>query len=81
MNVNHAPLYSNISELRKHPSQIIKEAQNEVTAIFNHGELISYLVPPDILDGLLEMKADKEALERIAKMDLSQAVSVDINAL
>ncbi|SMM98947.1 hypothetical protein SPONN_2059 [uncultured Candidatus Thioglobus sp.] len=81
MYINQAPFYSNISELRKKPSQVIKQAQNELTAIFNHGDLVSYLVPPAILNDLLEIKADKEALDRIAKMDLSQAIDVDINEL
>ena len=81
MNINHASLYSNISDLRKSPSRIIKEAEQEVTAIFNHGDLVSYLVPPKVLDELLEMKADKESLNRIKEMDLSQAVDVDINEL
>jgi len=81
MNINHAPLYSSISDLRKSPSRIIKDAGQEVTAIFNHGDLVSYLVPPKALDELLEMKADKESLERIKNMDLSEALDIDINEL
>ncbi len=81
MNINHASLYSSVSDLRKSPTRIIKEAKQEVTAIFNHGDLVSYLVPPKLLDELLEMKADKEALERIKNMDLSQAVDVNIDEL
>lgn len=56
MNINHASLYSNISDLRKHPSRIIKSAEQQVTAIFNHGDLVSYLVPPEILDDLMGVK-------------------------
>jgi len=81
MKINHAPLYSNISDLRKSPSRIIEQSDNEVTAIFNHGDLVSYLVPPKVLNELLEMKADKESLDRIKEMDLSQAVDVNIDEL
>lgn len=81
MHTNYAPFYSNISELRKKPTQIIKQAQNNMTAIFNHGELVSYLVSPEMLAELLEIKADKESLERIEKMDLSKAITVNIDEL
>ncbi len=81
MNINHAPLYSNISDLRKSPSRIIQQADQEITAIFNHGDLVSYMVPPKVLDELLEMKADKASLSRIQDMDLSEAVDVNIDEL
>ena len=81
MNINHAPLYSNISDLRKSPSRIIQQADQEITAIFNHGDLVSYMVPPKVLDELLEMKADKASLSRIQDMDLSKAVDVNIDEL
>ena len=81
MNINHAPLYSNISDLRKSPSRIIQQADQEITAIFNHGDLVSYMVPPKVLDELLEMKADKASLSRIQDMNLSEAVDVNIDEL
>lgn len=81
MNINHAPLYSNISDLRKSPSRIIVGAEQEITAIFNHGDLVSYLVPPKVLDELFEMKADRETLNRVDNIDLSQAIDVSIDEL
>jgi hypothetical protein len=38
-------------------------------------------VPPKVLDELLEMRADKEALNCIQEIDLSRAVNVDIDGL
>ena len=65
MQTNPAPYYTNISELRKRPTKIIDESQGELVAIFNHGDLVSYLVAPDMLEKLLEIKADIDTLNEI----------------
>ncbi len=59
---NHAPISIDISELMKPQNSIIQQADGKITAIFNHGILVSYLVPPKAFDELLEIKANKEAL-------------------
>tara|TARA_B100000029_G_C16743304_1_gene655280 strand:- start:244 stop:489 length:246 start_codon:yes stop_codon:yes gene_type:complete len=81
MKNNPAPYITNISTLRKNPSKIIKESHGEMIAIMNHGDIISYLISPEMMEELLEVKADKEALKRIEKLDISQAVDVDMNDL
>jgi len=45
-------------------------------AVTKSGNLLSYLISPAILDELLEIRADALSLQRIKKMDLSQAVDV-----
>ena len=50
-------------------------------AIMNHGDVISYLISPEMVEEFLEVKSDKEALTRIDKMDLTEAVEVDLDEL
>lgn len=81
MRVNPAPYYINISELRKSPSKVIHDAKGHMVAVFNHGEIISYLVSPTVIEELFEMKADLDTIKEVDKMDLSQAIDVDIDDL
>ena len=81
MKPNPAPYITNISKLRKNPTKTIRDAHGEMIAIMNHGDIISYLISPEMVEEFLEAKADKETLERIEKMDLSGAVEVDLDEL
>ena len=63
MQSNPAPLYTNISELRKSPTRVIKEAQGEIVAVFNHGDIISYLVSPEMLQELLAFKQGQASMK------------------
>ena len=81
MKTNPAPYITNISTLRKNPTKIINDAHGEMIAIMNHGDIISYLISPEMVDTFLEVQSDKESVERIDKMDLSAAVDVDLDDL
>ncbi len=81
MKINPAPYITNISNLRKNPTKIIRDAHGEMIAIMNHGDIISYLISPEMVEEFLEAKADKETLERVEKMDLSEAVEVNLDEL
>lgn len=81
MHVNPAPYYVNVSELRKSPTKIINQAEGEIVAVFNHGEIISYLISPQMLEKLLDLQEDQEDLAQIKKMDLSDTVDVNLDDL
>ena len=81
MKTNPAPYITNISTLRKNPTKTIKDAHGEMIAIMNHGDIISYLISPEMVDEFLEARADKDALERIKNMDLTEAVEVELDEL
>jgi len=61
MNINaiHADLAVSISELKKNPSGVMKEANGRIVAVLSHNKPQSYLVPAKLfeqldLDELLE---------------------------
>lgn len=81
MKKNPAPYITNISTLRKNPTKTIKDAHGEMIAIMNHGDIISYLISPEMVDEFLEARADKEALGRFDKMNLDEAIEVDLDEL
>ena len=47
-----------ISELKKSPSQILKEAGNEAVAILNHNVPSAYLVPSELYEKMVDVMDD-----------------------
>jgi len=72
-----------ISELKKSPSKIIKEA-SEPVAILNHNKPTAYIIPSKTYEKMLELIEDYE-LSKIIKERLpynkDDLIEVDINEL
>ena len=56
-----------ISELKRSPSAVLAEANNEPLAILNHNKPAAYLVTPQLYKKLLERFADSEIRLAIAE--------------
>ncbi len=52
INSIHAGLAVSISQLKKNPSGVMKEAGSRVVAVLNHNKAQSYLVPAEIFESL-----------------------------
>lgn len=72
-----------ISELKKSPSQILKEAGNEAVAILNHNVPSAYLVPSELYEKMMDVMDDyylsKLVEERLN--DNEEPVQVNIDDL
>ena len=81
------PILSNytasITELKKSPSQLLKDAGNEAVAILNHNVPSAYLVPSELYAKMIEIIDDyylvKEVQERLN--DNQKPIRVDIDDL
>jgi len=69
-----------ISELKKNPSQVIREAEGAPVAILNHNQPSAYLVPAETYEAVMEKLEDYElrmlieerAEEKIIKVGLDE---------
>ena len=76
-----ATLSASISDLRKSPSSLVKDANGEAVAILNHNRVMAYLVPAETYELILD-RLDDLALVEIAKQRASEkAELVDIDDL
>lgn len=81
------PILSNytasITELKKSPSQILKDAGDEAVAILNHNVPSAYLVPSELYEKMIDIIDDyhlsKEVEERLK--DNEKPIRVDIDEL
>lgn len=72
---------ASITELKKSPTQLLKNAGDEVVAILNHNVADAYLVPAQTYEAMLEMldeyKLSKELQKRLEEDVTPVAVSID----
>jgi len=70
-----------ISELKKSPSTIIEEAQNEAVAILNHNKPNAYLVPSKLYEKMIDIIEDyylsQEVQERLNDNEKPIKVTLD----
>ena len=72
-----------MSEFKKNPAAVLREANNRPVAVLNHNRAAFYMVEPHLFEAMMEELADQElyrkAISRLAEK--SRAVEVDIDAL
>lgn len=74
---------ASISELKKNPTALLKQADGTPIAILNHNRPTAYLVPANVYESLLELIEDYELgqIIRERRSEKDTAVEVDINEL
>ncbi len=70
---------ASISELKKNPTALLREAAGEPVAILNHNRPAAYLVPADVYESMLEAIEDQELAE-IVRVRLEEGETpIDVN--
>jgi len=72
-----------MSEFKKNPAAILREANNRPVAVLNHNKSAFYMIEPEIFEAIMEEISDqdlyKKLLGRLA--DKSSAVEVNLDDL
>ena len=72
-----------MSEFKKNPAAVLREANHRPVAVLNHNRAAFYMVEPRLFEAMMEELADQDlyrkAISRLAEK--SRAVEVDIEEL
>ena len=81
MEAVHANLSISISEFKKNPAKVLREAGKQPVAVLNHNKPAFYLVEPSLFEAMVEHLEDVELAElaarRVAKGERSGRVELD----
>jgi len=72
-----------MSEFKKNPAAVLRDARSRPVAVLSHNKAAFYMVEPALFEAMLEELADQE-LNRTVLARLSeraQAIEVDIDAI
>jgi antitoxin StbD len=72
-----------MSEFKKNPAAVLREADNKPVAVLNHNKPAFYMVQPEIFEAMLEELADQELHRKVLARvsERAQAIEVDIDEI
>ncbi len=70
-----------ITDLKKNPSAVIKEADGAPVVILNHNRPSAYIVPVDVFEAMLEKLDDLEIKNTVRKRRGEKSIPVSLDAL
>ena len=78
-----ADLAVSMSEFKKNPAAVLREANQRPVAVLNHNKAAFYMVEPELFAAMMEELADRELLSKVrARLaDKSKAVEVSLEEL
>ncbi|MBK7006432.1 MAG: type II toxin-antitoxin system Phd/YefM family antitoxin [Burkholderiales bacterium] len=80
-------LYSDVtismSEFKKNPAAVLRDAKRKPVAVLNHNKAAFYMIEPALFEALLDELGDQELHRTVlARMgERAQAIEVDIDAI
>ena len=74
---------ASITELKKSPTQLLKDAGDEAVAILNHNVASAYLVPSSLYEKMMEVMDDFYLSEEVEKRinDKQKPIRVELDEL
>lgn len=72
-----------MSEFKKNPAQVLREAGDKPVAVLNHNRPAFYMVAPELFEAILDDLADRDlvALARQRLTTKASAIEVDIDTV
>lgn len=83
MDIIYAEATVSMSEFKKNPAAVLRQANNRPVAVLNHNKPAFYLVEPKLFEAMLEEMGDAELRRTVvARMsERANAIEVDIDTV
>ncbi len=78
-----ADITVSMSEFKKNPASVLREAHNRPVAVLNHNKAAFYMVEPHLFQAMMEELADQELHRKVLSrmVEMANAVEVDIDTV
>ena len=78
-----ADLTVSMSEFKKNPAAVLREANNRPVAVLDHNKAAFYMIEPALFEAMMEEIADQDLYQKVqARMaDKVNAIEVDLDTL
>ena len=72
-----------MSEFKKNPAAVLREAQARPVAVLNHNKAAFYMLEPQLFEAMLEALADQDLHRKVLarRKERSQAIEVDVDEI
>ena len=78
-----ADITISMSEFKKNPAAVLREARNRPVAVLNHNKTAFYMIEPALFEAMLEELVDQELHRKVlARLDERvSAIEVDVDEI
>jgi antitoxin StbD len=78
-----ADLAVSMSEFKKNPAAVLREANNRPVAVLNHNKAAFYMIEPELFEAMMEEIADQDLYQKVLSRmaDKVNAIEVDLDDL
>jgi antitoxin StbD len=78
-----ADVIASMSEFKKNPAAVLREANNCPVAVLNHNRPAFYMIDPQLFEAMLEELGDQDLYRKAASRvaEKARAIEVDIDDL
>jgi antitoxin StbD len=78
-----ADITISMSEFKKNPAAVLREARNRPVAVLNHNKTAFYMIEPALFEAMLEELADQELHRKVlARLnERANAIEVDVDEI
>jgi antitoxin StbD len=72
-----------MSEFKKNPAAVLRDARSKPVAVLNHNKAAFYMIEPALFEALLEELSDQDLYRKVLSRigERSRAIEVDIDAI
>ena len=83
MDVIFADLTVSMSEFKKNPAAVLREARSRPVAVLSHNKAAFYMVEPALFEAMLEELQDQELRDKVMArlVERARAIEVDIDEI
>jgi len=81
METIHADVTISMSEFKKNPAAVVREARNRPVAVLNHNKAAFYMVEPALFEAMLEELADRDLHRKVLARigERANAIEADVD--
>lgn len=79
MDTIYADFSVSMSEFKRNPAQVLREAGEKPVAVLNHNRPAFYMVAPKLFEALIEEMADQDLADLVRQRLLRKDAAVDVD--
>jgi antitoxin StbD len=74
-----ADLAVSMSEFKKNPAAVLREANNRPVAVLNHNKAAFYMIEPELFEAMMEEIADQDLYQKVLTRMADKVNAIEVN--
>jgi antitoxin StbD len=74
-----ADLAVSMSEFKKNPAAVLREANNRPVAVLNHNKAAFYMIEPELFEAMMEEIADQDLYQKVLARMADKVNAIEVN--